>query len=523
LIAEMDHQVSEEGVHGELSSYYHCYTLEFFLQALILAKRNNVTLPSDVWEKVSRMINFLMHLSRPDGTIPLLGDDDGGRALALSRTDYRLVSDFLSTGAVLFGRPDFKGSAGFFREETYWLLGEEAWQIFNSLPSEMPSSTTLSCPDAGYFIQRSDWGRSATHLVFDCGGLGKLGGGHGHADALSFALWSAGKDLLVDPGTYGYNGAPEWRNYFRSTRAHNTVTVDKCEQSEAEAAFRWERKSSTRILGQFILPEIECFAGEHDGYTQLPSGVIHRRRLLFLKPEYWVVVDSYLGEGEHCFEQNFHFAADVELYNCKINNNREIRLRTRSGDSELDVFLVGGAPVDARIISGSVSPIQGWTSDRYGRKVAAPVLNASFTCSVPAGTITAIMPAADPTDLFDAVTVQRLDLAEGAGAGCTITRGARTDLFVISPDGSEVTAAGFRMVGEFFWIRTVGNSMKHFLALEAKHLSAKNKIIFNTREQVPYLSDHTLQPNRPDLEPSMTGERHVRNMRDYSIRCIQPD
>jgi len=522
LIAEMEHQVSEEGVHCELSSCYHCYTLDFYLQALALAQRNNLTLPANVWKKTSRMIEFLMHLSRPDGSIPLLGDDDGGRALALCKSDYRSFSDSLSTGAVLFGRPDFKSSSGSFREETFWLLGHEAWHNFAGLPSGRPASTTLSCPNAGYFIQRSDWDRGAAHLVFDCGGLGKLGGGHGHADALSFTLWSAGKDLLMDPGTFVYNGAPEWRDYFRSTRAHNTVTIDGHEQSEAEAAFRWKRKASTRILGEYILSEIECVVGEHDGYSRLSAGVIHRRRLLFLKPEYWVLADSYHGEGEHLFEQNLHFSSEAELYACKRDDSRAFHLLTRSGEVALDLAFFAGVPVDARIIREGEFPIQGWISDRYGRKIAAPVLTASFTRSAPAAMITAIVPSANSWELRDAGTMRSLEVAGGTAVGCSIARGRRTDLFVVSPEASEVTAAGFRMAGEFFWIRTVDNSMKQFLALEAKHLSAKGKIIFDTREPVPCLSDEMLHPSWPDLGSSIVNERHVRNLRDHSIRLVQP-
>lgn len=55
-------------------------------------------------------------------------------------------------------------------------------------------------------------------MVFDCGLLGMEPlAGHGHADALSFALRAFGSDVLVDPGTYDYFSYPTWREYFRST------------------------------------------------------------------------------------------------------------------------------------------------------------------------------------------------------------------------------------------------------------------------------------------------------------------
>ena len=57
---------------------------------------------------------------------------------------------------------------------------------------------------------------------------------HGHADALSITLSVGGKETLVDPGTYRYNGEPEFRKYFKGTRAHNTVTIDGLDQAVQE-------------------------------------------------------------------------------------------------------------------------------------------------------------------------------------------------------------------------------------------------------------------------------------------------
>jgi hypothetical protein len=231
-------QVLDDGVYGELSSCYHCYALDFFLQAMALAEQNALPLPEPVRRKVGRMLEFLMHLTRPDGSLPLLGDDDGGRALALRNRDYSSFQDGLCVGAILYRRGDFKRQAGSFREEALWLLGPEALEVYRHLEGEEPAETYGRYPHAGYAIQRSGWGALDSHLVLDCGGLGMLTGGHAHADALSVTLFSRGRELLVDPGTYVYNGAPEWRGYFRSTRAHNTVAVDGRDQAEQGGTFR---------------------------------------------------------------------------------------------------------------------------------------------------------------------------------------------------------------------------------------------------------------------------------------------
>src|SRR5688572_6221768 len=166
LAQEADKQIFDDGVYGELSSYYHCYALDFYLQALALAEQNRFEFPEQIRNKVCAMIEFLMHLTRPDGTIPSLGDDDGGRALALARRDYVSFTDALSTGAVLYRRGDFKRQSVEFAEETYWMLGERARDTYRSLKSELPAQTDRYFPDAGYRICRSGWGPRDSHAIF---------------------------------------------------------------------------------------------------------------------------------------------------------------------------------------------------------------------------------------------------------------------------------------------------------------------------------------------------------------------
>ena len=177
----------------------------------------------------------------------------------------------------------------------------------------IPRSLRASYPAAGYFIQRSGWHRPDSHLTFDCGGLGSLGGGHGHADALSLTLHAHGEDLLIDPGTFVYNGSRDWRDSFRSTWAHNTVVVDGKDQAKSAGTFKWESQSLSRVVQEFCLPGIEYAAGENVDHLRLPGGIVHGRRLLHIKPDYWAVLDDFRGEGEHRFDFYYHFAPDAEV------------------------------------------------------------------------------------------------------------------------------------------------------------------------------------------------------------------
>ena len=137
----MEQQFSSEGVYGEASSYYHCYAADFYLHVLALARANESALPEWMWKRLEKAIEYVMHISQPDGSIPLFGDDDGSRALALSSEDYSSFRDGLSSGAVLFRRGDFKSQSGEFREESLWLLGAESvtgtWKV---VVPELPSA-----------------------------------------------------------------------------------------------------------------------------------------------------------------------------------------------------------------------------------------------------------------------------------------------------------------------------------------------------------------------------------------------
>ena len=458
LLAEAaEKQVLDDGVYGELSSCYHCYALDFFLQATVLAKQNGLCFPEPVPHRVQGMLQFLMHLTRPDGTLPALGDDDGGRALALDKRDYRSFQDGLCLGAILYRRGDFKHQAGAFCEEALWMLGKDAWDSYRQLESREPADTQAYFSSAGYLVQRSGWGPFASHLVFDCGGLGMLTGGHAHADALSLTLFSGDRELLVDPGTFVYNCAPEWRNYFRSTRAHNTVAIDGRDQAEQGGTFHWKTSIGSRGARTITPPGIEYAEGEHDGYRRMPQGVIHRRRLLYVPPESWIVADDFRGGGEHTFDFHYHFPPD-------------------DGESRLHLHLVASQPV-------KMERIDGWSSRGYGAKRAASTLRATLTGSAPVAAMTFLVLTPDG---YSEPVIRRLTLTSGTGIACSYDHHGFEDIAVLSAGDSEMAVGDFRMRGEFFWLRQEGGVLKQVLAVRAYALEVAGRCIFRRAEAGPY-------------------------------------
>ena len=84
-------------------------------------------------------------------------------------------------------------------------------------------------------------------------------------------------DVLADPGTYCYHGEPAWRQWFRSTAAHNTLEVAGTDQSEPGGPFMWASHAAARVLESRTGGRLQSWTAEHDGYRRPPVPATHRR------------------------------------------------------------------------------------------------------------------------------------------------------------------------------------------------------------------------------------------------------
>src|SRR6185312_5933584 len=253
LIEQLSIHVQADDVYFEQSSYYHRYTADFYTHFLLLSRLNEVNLPAEVETRLGLLLDHLMYITRPDGTTPLFGDDDGGRLLML---DQQAANDFrstLATGAALFKRADYKFVSEWHgrpareeewhgrpaREEEWhgrpardeehigkmpmphatvlWLLGPQGLSDYKALAAAEPASRSKAFSSGGYYVMRDGWNSAANYLLIDCGPHGMNNCGHAHADALSFDLAARGQTLFVDPGTYTYTGSKELRDWFRGS------------------------------------------------------------------------------------------------------------------------------------------------------------------------------------------------------------------------------------------------------------------------------------------------------------------
>lgn len=307
LIEQLPVHVRPDGVYFEQSSYYHRYTTDFYIHFLLLSRTNDLTLPSDVERYLLLLLDHLMYITRPDGTTPFFGDDDGGR---LAMLDVRPANDFrgtLGAGAVLFDRGDYKFVADTAAEELLWLTGVEGLRKFDSIVAHQPSETSKAFPDGGYFVMRDGWTRDSNYLLFDCGPHGSLACGHAHADALAFDLAVNGRTLLVDPGTYTYTGSMELRDSFRGSSSHNTFTLDQLPSSWPAGPFSWSTRAHCTVRKWISNDRFDFVSGEHDGYASRYLSATVARSIFFAKRSYWVICDDMIALEAHRAFVNFHF------------------------------------------------------------------------------------------------------------------------------------------------------------------------------------------------------------------------
>ncbi len=379
LQAEMFAQTYEDGGNREQALGYHLFVLPFLLLPAIVGRHDDDDFGQAYWGRLEKMFEFVSAFIDGDSVSPMFGDSDDGYVLDLGMNlgDPRSL---MAIGAVLFDRNDFKALAGDFPESAYWLLGGSGMGRFDSLDVADVSSTRRSCAlsDSGYYILSSDTGDGASpiRVVFDCGELGfKSIAAHGHADALSFTLRAGGHDILVDPGTYDYFTYPCWRNYFRSTRAHNTIGLDGTDQSEMLGSFLWGRKANARCLRWEPTDAGGRVVGEHDGYSRLNDPVTHRRTVSLDAPAGVVeVVDELVCDGRHEVALALHFAE-----HCRVTPSGKNRFDVDYGGGRATIALDGLLSVE--LFRGSEDPICGWVSRGYHRRNPAITLVGRCTCN----------------------------------------------------------------------------------------------------------------------------------------------
>lgn len=440
--------VRRDGTYVEQSSWYHRYTTDFVLHYVALSRQAGRAPDPAIGVALDGLLTVLASLTRPDGTMPLIGDDDGGRLLFLEDSSAAHPRTALAIGAALTGRADLAGVAGAPPPELAWLLGAAGLDAYRALPARQPAPASHAFRDGGLFVVRSGFHSGASLCVIDAGPHGFLNGGHAHADSLSVDLTIGGKPLFVDPGTFCYGRSPEWRNRFRDAPAHNAVTIDGATVASMAGPFHWRRRADARALAWFDAGDVVLFAGTLDGFGN-DAACAHRRIVAFIDPDLWIVRDEVTGSGEHDLAVHWQCAESVDA---KAHGG----IVTLTGP--------GRHPVTFQVIEpGGVRLAEGWVAPAYGRKVDARHIVVSRRARAPFS-LTTILVAGDRGRGATAVPATRVEPAPAAH----VAWGNRTGLLVtsLSPPPS-----GMATDAEVCWAESLDGRRSRIVAASLSHLA----------------------------------------------------
>ena len=313
LKKELHHQILDDGGPAEQSLSYHRFVLDLYWLVVDFLEENKLYDCSDIKPRLVQGENFLNAFQDKSGNFPSIGDSDDSCAVAPGIAPKRFKPDPIKRGIRVFRK-------------------------------------------SGYTVIKSENG---VLFTFDHGHLGMAPlYNHGHADALSITLSKDDKEILADPGTYRYNGEPEFRRYFKGTRAHNTITIDGLDQAVQETGFIWSHPYKAEILKVAEQKDELFIKASHNGYTRLNTPVRHKRSILFYNKTTFLIKDTFSGEEIHDFELNYHLHPDAVC-----SKNHDWWLIDNQGAK---VYIKLLDKPDFFFTKGQEDPLLGWYSSEYG-------------------------------------------------------------------------------------------------------------------------------------------------------------
>lgn len=426
LAKELNIQVYPDGAQVELTNSYHLVAQMNFVVPVRLARLNGIEPPAQYLRDLEKMYDFLLYSMKPNGGQPAFNDSDpsmGMREEAEQRMESRARSSTLlnvspfGPGVEFFKRDDLRFAM---------TLGKEGHE---------PEHKSHAFPWAGQYIMRSGWDADARYLAFDAG---PFGAGHQHEDKLGFELSAFGRCFIIDPGRYAYAASP-MRHFCLGTASHSTAMIDGQGQARRRKDPKrpWVVKEplpnkwvSTRL--------IDCAEGFYDeGYG--PDGatsVVHRRAIVFVKPDYWVIADRIEGEGEHRVDTMFHFTPGKLELDEKTGTARSAE---KDRASLQIVPAADSAKLFASIVEGQDDPVvQGWIATGYGKRVPAPTLTYTTTATLPATMAYLLRPDAEGSRTLAQMTALRTKSCSKADAPepsayCVEAAAGTRDIFLFGP------------------------------------------------------------------------------------------
>ncbi len=269
----IQHAFYEDGGNVEQMFGYYPFEAQFFRDAYLLCKNNNIPQPLGIEELMVKMYKFVTTVKQPNNTMPPINDS------------YETpTKPILATLASVLG-----------------------------VRTPVKSESNKFFPESQFAIMRSKSDSNKSWYIL--ANPAKAIGGHMHAGRLGFNFWYNNIPIIRDSGCCNYDD-PLFITWYRTSKAHNTVLIDGKSNAITSTNPLWVglEQTDNKII------DFE----ESDGYTFMRmhspssdptnSSVDWHRSIALVNDDYLVLHDFFKTTGEHTYELLFHFdLAEVDL------------------------------------------------------------------------------------------------------------------------------------------------------------------------------------------------------------------
>lgn len=309
---QMTFYLNEEGVILEHSAGYQKFGLQLIGMAFRYLSMLNLTSPEGWVQKYEQATAVYAHLRRPDSTLPMFGDTDGGQ----NPSGPPLVT------------PDMHGRAEGWQHESDW----------------MPQQANSLYPVAGYSIWwngLASWPAPERLTQTVVAWSHFPGHAHKHADEMSVLLWAGGQTWWTNVGYWAYDGLRRSRaiSWDGSSAPHLLSEDARSARTTRLSAFGWS-------------DDIAMIDLERDG----PQRARFRRQVVYLQPNLWLVLDHFSGQGNA--RTTWTTAHNVSLSEGEIAGSYQ--LQANNIGSRLTTFILGSEGSQVKVMRGSLRPFAGW-------------------------------------------------------------------------------------------------------------------------------------------------------------------
>jgi len=387
VMHEIKYSFDNQGIHMERTPIYHLVATIVYLQAYRLCLKNDIPVPPYALSVFERAAEYVMYLVKPDLSTPMIGDADRDD-LTTRRSDTSIYEGM----NLSFDPYDLNEMRAFFRVMAE-LTGREDFRYFATCRKEgsAPEKRNYIAADAGFYVMRTGWEEKDNYFHLH-GVMLERGerSTHSHNDQGHLELHIKGEDILQDTGRYIYKSSiwKNWRAYIDSANAHNTLEIENHRLGEVPDTDPRVRGVRTHCHHFVETADYQLIDISHNGYAHMDDPIFHRRRVVALPGDVFVIDDQITGLGmeEHDFNLFFNFAPG----SLAESTEGVWDYQTKKGTAYQMTTL---GEVQSCILVGSEDPIGGWVSYGYPVRQPIPQLRLTKSGKAPQRFITVIAPA----------------------------------------------------------------------------------------------------------------------------------